>query len=89
MYKILTLNNISVSGLERLPRDDYEIASEITHTDAILATGNQPRPLHLVDLHQAIIDSNSNPVTHASLNAPLLRHRIVVTEPLSRRPSNV
>ena len=36
MYKILTLNNISVSGLERLPRDKYEVASEIQHPDAIL-----------------------------------------------------
>ena len=36
MYKILTLNNISIAGLERLPRDNYEIASEIQHPDAIL-----------------------------------------------------
>lgn len=36
MYKILTLNNISVSGLERLPRNRYEVASEIQHPDAIL-----------------------------------------------------
>ncbi|HHJ14888.1 MAG TPA: 3-phosphoglycerate dehydrogenase [Gammaproteobacteria bacterium] len=36
MYKILTLNNISVAGLERLPRDRYEIASEMQHPDAIL-----------------------------------------------------
>lgn len=36
MHKILTLNNISVAGLDRLPRDGYEIASEITHPDAIL-----------------------------------------------------
>lgn len=36
MYKILTLNNISAAGLERLPRDSYEVASEITHPDAIL-----------------------------------------------------
>ncbi|WJW76686.1 phosphoglycerate dehydrogenase [Thiohalobacter sp. IOR34] len=36
MYKILTLNNISVAGLEKLPRDRYEIASEIQHPDAIL-----------------------------------------------------
>ena len=35
-YKILTLNNISLAGLERLPRDSYEIASEIAHPDAIL-----------------------------------------------------
>ena len=36
MYKIQTLNNISVAGLERLPRDKYEVASEIQHPDAIL-----------------------------------------------------
>ncbi|HHB93453.1 MAG TPA: 3-phosphoglycerate dehydrogenase, partial [Thioploca sp.] len=36
MYKILTLNNISVKGLERLPRDYYEVASEIVHPDAVL-----------------------------------------------------
>ncbi len=36
MQKILTLNNISVAGLERFPRDQYEVASEIQHPDAIL-----------------------------------------------------
>lgn len=36
MYKILTLNNISVQGLQRLPRENYEVASEISHPDAIL-----------------------------------------------------
>ncbi|QIB67424.1 phosphoglycerate dehydrogenase [Kineobactrum salinum] len=34
--RILTLNQISVKGLERLPRDSYEIASEFAHPDAIL-----------------------------------------------------
>ena len=36
MFKILTLNNISLAGLDRLPRDAYEVASEIQHPDAIL-----------------------------------------------------
>ncbi len=36
MNKILTLNNISVAGLERFPRESYEIASEIQNPDAIL-----------------------------------------------------
>jgi D-3-phosphoglycerate dehydrogenase len=36
MYKILTLNNISVNGLRHLPLDRYEIASEIQHPDAVL-----------------------------------------------------
>ena len=36
MYKILTLNNISAAGLDRLPRDTYEVASEFQHPDGIL-----------------------------------------------------
>jgi len=36
MFKIQTLNNISVAGLNRLPRESYEITSELTHPDAIL-----------------------------------------------------
>ena len=36
MQKILTLNNISPVGLDRFPRDSYEVASEIQHPDAIL-----------------------------------------------------
>ncbi|MCB1871014.1 MAG: phosphoglycerate dehydrogenase [Gammaproteobacteria bacterium] len=36
MYKILTLNNISVAGLDRLPRDNYEVASEMVNPDAIM-----------------------------------------------------
>jgi D-3-phosphoglycerate dehydrogenase len=36
MFKVLTLNNISVAGLERLPRDEFEIASELPRADAIL-----------------------------------------------------
>ncbi|QLH42802.1 MAG: phosphoglycerate dehydrogenase [Coxiellaceae bacterium] len=36
MFKIQTLNNIAAIGLEQLPRDSYEVASEIQHPDAIL-----------------------------------------------------
>ena len=36
MYKVLTLNAISVKGLDRFPRESYEVASEIGHPDAIL-----------------------------------------------------
>jgi len=35
-YRILTLNNISARGLERFPRERYEIASRIDRPDAIL-----------------------------------------------------
>ncbi|MGI9474457.1 MAG: phosphoglycerate dehydrogenase [Rubripirellula sp.] len=30
------MNNISVKGLQRLPRESYEVASEISHPDAVL-----------------------------------------------------
>jgi len=36
VYKVLTLNQISVKGLDRFPREDYELASEFSHPDAIL-----------------------------------------------------
>jgi D-3-phosphoglycerate dehydrogenase len=35
-FRIQTLNNISLRGLERLPRDRYEVASAISEPDAIL-----------------------------------------------------
>lgn len=41
MYRILTLNNISVKGLEQLPRETYEIASEIVRPDAILVRSHK------------------------------------------------
>ena len=36
MRKVLTLNNIAVEGLRRLPRDGYEVGSEISEPDAII-----------------------------------------------------
>jgi D-3-phosphoglycerate dehydrogenase len=36
MFKVLTLNNIAVAGLRRLPRTRYEVASEMSHPDAVL-----------------------------------------------------
>lgn len=35
-YKIKTLNNISPVGLDRFPRESYEVASEITTPDGII-----------------------------------------------------
>ncbi len=35
-FKILTLNNIAAKGLERFPLERYELASEMTHPEAIL-----------------------------------------------------
>ena len=66
MYKILTLNNISVSGLERLPRDRYEIASEIQNPDAVLLRSfsmhDWPIPASLKAVGRAGAGVNNIPV---------------------------
>jgi len=54
MYKIQTLNNISVAGLERLPRDSYEVASEMTHPDGILLRSYNMHNMDLADSVKAI-----------------------------------
>jgi D-3-phosphoglycerate dehydrogenase len=36
MYKVLTLNNIAAEGLDRLPRDRYEVGTDIESPDGIL-----------------------------------------------------
>lgn len=54
MYKILTLNNISVAGLNRLPRERYEVASEIVHPDAILLRSYNMHDMTLPESLKAI-----------------------------------
>ena len=51
MYKVLTLNNIAVEGLRRLPRDRYEVASEISHPDAILLRSHD---MHSMDIPETV-----------------------------------
>lgn len=46
-FKILTLNNISVRGLERLPRERFEVASDIGSPDAVMVRS--------ADMHQMAI----------------------------------
>lgn len=52
--QILTLNQISLKGLERLPRDCYEIASEFAHPDAILLRSHKLQAADIPDTVQAI-----------------------------------
>ena len=54
MYKILTLNNISVAGLNRLPREHYEVASEVTHPDAILLRSYKMHDMEIPETIKAI-----------------------------------
>ena len=57
MYKIQTLNNISVAGLERLPRESYEVASELGSPDAIL--------LRSFNMHDMDVDGNVKAIGRA------------------------
>ncbi len=54
MFKIQTLNNISVAGLDRLPRETYEVASEMIHPDAILVRSAKMHDMEIPDTVQAI-----------------------------------
>jgi len=54
MFKILTLNNIAVAGLDRLPRDKYEVASEIAHPDGILLRSANMHDMDIPETVQAI-----------------------------------
>jgi D-3-phosphoglycerate dehydrogenase len=54
MFKILTLNNIAVEGLRRLPRQRYEVASEIAHPDAILLRSHNMHDMEIPETVAAI-----------------------------------
>ncbi|MBX3694981.1 MAG: phosphoglycerate dehydrogenase [Steroidobacteraceae bacterium] len=48
-FRIQTLNNISVKGLERLSRENYEVASDMTRPDAILVRSADMHALTIPD----------------------------------------
>src|ERR1700760_1567430 len=69
-YRILTLNNISARGLERLPRERYEIASELDRPDAVLVRSadmhNTPTPDSVRVVGRAGAGVNNIPVAELS-----------------------
>lgn len=52
--QVLTLNQISLKGLERLPRDCYELASEFSHPEAILLRSHKLKAEDIPDSVLAI-----------------------------------
>jgi D-3-phosphoglycerate dehydrogenase len=48
-YRILTLNNISARGLERLPRERYEVASEIAEPHGLLVRSADMHDMKIPD----------------------------------------
>ncbi len=69
-FKVRTLNSIAVAGLDRLPRDRYEVASEINHPDAILLRSfkmhDMDLPASLLAVGRAGAGTNNIPVTKLS-----------------------
>ncbi|HEX7237022.1 MAG TPA: phosphoglycerate dehydrogenase [Gammaproteobacteria bacterium] len=69
-FKIRTLNSIAVAGLDRLPRDRYEVASEIARPDAILLRSfkmhDMELPESLLAVGRAGAGTNNIPVAKLS-----------------------
>ncbi len=65
--QVLTLNQISLKGLERLPRDSYELASEFSHPEAILLRSHKLKaediPESVLAIARAGAGVNNIPVT--------------------------
>ena len=66
MFKILTYNNISRAGLDRLPSESYQVGAEIDNPDAILLRSfnlhEQPIPESLKAVGRAGAGVNNIPV---------------------------
>jgi len=54
MFKILTYNNIAAVGLDRFPRERYEIASEIQHPDAVMLRSFDMHGLEIPETLKAV-----------------------------------
>ena len=54
MFKVLPLNKISTAGLRRLPRERYEVASEIGHPDAVLVRSHDMHTMEIPDTVLAV-----------------------------------
>jgi D-3-phosphoglycerate dehydrogenase / 2-oxoglutarate reductase len=70
-FRILTLNNISAKGLERLPRERYEVASAIQQPDAVLV---RSADMHKLELPASVLavaraGAGTNNIPVAALSA--------------------
>jgi D-3-phosphoglycerate dehydrogenase / 2-oxoglutarate reductase len=70
MYKVKTYNQISLKGLERFPRADYEVGSDIGHPDALLLRSQKLQgvdiPKTLLALARAGAGVNNVPIADYS-----------------------
>lgn len=70
-FKILTLNNISIKGLRRLPRERYEVASDMSRPDAILLRSHDMHGMTIPDSVLAVgrAGAGTNNIPVAALSA--------------------
>jgi D-3-phosphoglycerate dehydrogenase len=70
MYKVRTYNQISIKGLERFPRQTYEVGSDIAHPDAFLLRSQKLQgievPASLLAVARAGAGVNNVPVADYS-----------------------
>jgi D-3-phosphoglycerate dehydrogenase len=70
MFKVRTLNSIAVAGLDRLPRNRYEVASDLAQPDAVLLRSykmhDMPLPSSLLAVGRAGAGTNNIPVAKLS-----------------------
>ncbi len=66
MIKILSLDNIAVAGLQRFPREQYEVASEIADPDAVILRSFNMHDMNIaasiVAIGRAGVGTNNIPV---------------------------
>ena len=72
MYKVKTFNRISVKGLDKFPREEYEVGGDIAHPDAILLRSHKLHDEALPETLKAIARAgagvNNVPVEDCSKN---------------------
>ena len=70
MYQIKTMNKISPKGLAQLPRENYNVADDVTNEDAILVRSaklhDYPFPANLWAIARAGAGTNNIPVDRCS-----------------------
>lgn len=79
-FRVLTLNDISVRGLERLPRERYEVASELSRPDAILVRSADMHGMAIPDSVRAIARAGAG-VNNIPVDAMSRRGIVVFNAP--------
>lgn len=79
-FRVLTLNDISVRGLERLPRERYEVASGLSCPDAILVRSADMHGMAIPDSVRAIARAGAG-VNNIPVDAMSRRGIVVFNAP--------